>query len=79
MVGDDGHRAVVYYMSVAPDVRMAGLGRQLMEKAEFWAKARGARKLNLMIREENTSVRAFYSSLGYEETPRLVMAKWLDR
>lgn len=79
MVGDDGHRAVVYYLGVDPAERKTGLGRQLMSQAEAWARARGARKLNLMIREDNTGVRAFYEAAGYEVTPRLVMAKWLDK
>lgn len=78
MVGDDGHRAVVYYLGVDPTVRIFGLGRQLMTEAETWAKARGATKLNLMVREDNKAVFDFYDAIGYEETPRLVMAKWLD-
>ena len=79
MVGDDGHRAVVYYLGVDPLERKTGLGRRLMAQAEAWARTRGARKLNLMIREDNTGVRAFYEAAGYEVTPRLVMAKWLDK
>lgn len=79
MVGDDGHRAVVYYLGVDPSLQQSGLGRKLMTAAEDWAGSRGARKLNLMIRVANLSVRDFYAALDYEETPRLVMAKWLDR
>jgi hypothetical protein len=42
--------------------------------------ARGVWKLNLMIRMDNAPVpvRDFYLGAGYEEEPRLVMARWLD-
>jgi ribosomal protein S18 acetylase RimI-like enzyme len=30
-----------------------------------------------MIREDNTEAAGFYQRLGFEKTPRLVMAKWL--
>ncbi|MEM0986998.1 MAG: GNAT family acetyltransferase [Pseudomonadota bacterium] len=79
MVGEDGHRAWVYYLAVNPEVRKQGLGEQLMAAAEAWADARGARKIQLMIRPGNAPVREFYAATGYAETPRLVMAKWLDK
>lgn len=57
----------------------AGLGGSLCEAAEAWAKARGLRKIQLMIRPDNEKVRQFYIATGYEETPRLVMAKWVAK
>ena len=78
MAGHDGHRGWMYRVAVDPDYRRQGFGRVLVERAEDWVSARGLRKLNLMIREDNAAVRAFYTRLGYEETPRMVMAKWLD-
>lgn len=77
MVGHDGHRGVVYYLSVAPEHQDKGFGRQVMRKAENWLKERGVWKLNLMMRAENTKVRAFYESLGYEVEERLNMARRL--
>jgi GNAT superfamily N-acetyltransferase len=50
MVGFDGHR---------------GLGRAMMTAAEEWLAARGAGKVQLMVRTENSSARAFYDALGY--------------
>lgn len=79
LVGHDGHRGWMYRLAVHPDEQRRGYGRMLVQQAEDWLAARGLRKLNLMIRESNAAVRAFYSRLGYEETPRLIMAKWLDR
>lgn len=78
MVGHDGHRGVVYYVSASPDVRNKGIGRQIMEAAENWLKEQGIWKLNLMIRSDNTKVQNFYEALGYDVEDRTVMAKWLD-
>lgn len=77
MVGHDGHRGTVYYVSVAPDTRGRGHGRQAMAAAEAWLKARGVPKLNLLIREENEKVRGFYEALGYVVEPRITMARKL--
>ncbi len=78
MVGHDGHRGTVYYVSVDPDCRGSGLGRDLMAAAEGWLKDRGIWKLNLLIREDNTAVQGFYESLGYEVEPRTAMARRLE-
>jgi ribosomal protein S18 acetylase RimI-like enzyme len=77
MVGHDGHRGMVYYVSVHPDMQGRGFGRQVMAAAETWLKARGVWKLNLLVRAENDKVRGFYESLGYEVEPRLCMARKL--
>lgn len=78
MVGHDGHRGTVYYVSVDPDRRGKGLGREIMAAAEDWLKRHGIWKLNLMVRADNADVVAFYNSLGYETEERVNMAKWLD-
>jgi ribosomal protein S18 acetylase RimI-like enzyme len=77
MVGHDGHRGIVYYVSVAPEHQGKGFGREVMHAAEEWLKARGIWKLNLLVRAENERVRGFYESLGYEVEPRLSMARKL--
>jgi ribosomal protein S18 acetylase RimI-like enzyme len=77
MVGHDGHRGMVYYVSVDPALQGQGFGRQVMAAAEDWLKARGVWKLNLLVRAENGRVRGFYESLGYEVEPRLCMARKL--
>ncbi len=78
MVGHDGHRGWIYRLAVAEAQRRKGYGAELMELAENWLTARGIAKVQLMIRHENEAVEAFYSELGYEDTPRRIMAKWLD-
>lgn len=77
MVGHDGHRGMVYYVSVDPALQGRGFGRQVMQAAEGWLKARGVWKLNLLVRAENERVRGFYEGLGYEVEPRLSMARKL--
>ena len=77
MVGHDGHRGIVYYVSVAPELQGRGFGRQVMEAAEAWLRERGVWKLNLILRAENEKVRGFYEALGYEVEPRLCMARKL--
>ena len=77
MVGCDGHRGWVYYLAVDPDARLGGLGRTMMAEAENWLQTRGAPKIQLMVREENTAVAAFYERLGYELQATKVFGKWL--
>lgn len=77
MVGHDGHRGWLYYLASDPQTRGSGVGRQMVEAAEEWLRARGVRKVQLMVRETNTGVVSFYEHLGFEVTPRVVIAKWL--
>lgn len=76
-VGSDGHRGWIYYLAVRPDLQRRGLGRQLVTAAEDFIRARGLPKIQLMVRPSNARVTAFYRALGYEETPRRVLARWL--
>jgi ribosomal protein S18 acetylase RimI-like enzyme len=78
LVGHDGHRGWVYYVAVDPDHRQKGFGRAIMDAAEDWLRARGIAKLQLMVRPDNSKVQAFYESIGYDEQPRIIYAKWLD-
>ncbi len=79
MVGDDGHRGWVYYLSAQPERRHAGIGRTLMTAAEDWLRARGVRKLELMVRDTNTAVLGFYEQLGYVREPVAVCRAGLPR
>lgn len=79
MAGHDGHRGWLYYVAVDPSTRLSGIGRQIVEAAERWLAQRGVPKVQLMVRHSNSDVSAFYDRLGYEETPRILMAKWLKQ
>jgi ribosomal protein S18 acetylase RimI-like enzyme len=78
MVGHDGHRGWVYYVAVDPDHRQKKYGRVVMDAAENWLRQRGIEKLMLLVRSDNTSVKAFYEQLGYDAQERVIYAKWLD-
>jgi ribosomal protein S18 acetylase RimI-like enzyme len=78
LVGHDGHRGWVYYVSVDPDHRRKDYGREIMTAAEDWLRARGIAKLQLMVRGDNARVHAFYEALGYYDQKRVTFAKWLD-
>jgi ribosomal protein S18 acetylase RimI-like enzyme len=75
LVGHDGHRGWIYYVAVHPDHQGGGHGKTIVEAAEAWLTARGVPKVQLLIRETNTKVRAFYERLGYADEPRLIMTK----
>ncbi|MBI1263008.1 MAG: GNAT family acetyltransferase [Rhizobiales bacterium] len=78
IVGHDGHRGAVYYVSVDPDHQGAGLGRLIMTAAETWLIEQGVWKLNLLVRKSNSSVIGFYDSLGYGEDDTLPLSKRLQ-
>ena len=78
MVGHDGHRGWVYYVTVDPDRRYEGFGRVIMNAAEDWLRGRGIAKLQLLVRKENAQVHAFYKSIGYYNQETVTFAKWLD-
>jgi ribosomal protein S18 acetylase RimI-like enzyme len=78
MVGHDGHRGWVYYVAVDPERQKKDYGRTIMAAAEDWLRAQGAQKIMLMVRPDNTEVRAFYDKLGYATQERVLYAKWLD-
>jgi ribosomal protein S18 acetylase RimI-like enzyme len=75
LVGHDGHRGWIYYVAVDPDHQRQGHGTSILAAGEAWLTVRDVPKVQLMIRECNTRVRAFYDAHGYAEEPRLVMSK----
>jgi len=77
MVGHDGHRGAVYYVTADPARRGQGLGRLIMDAAEAWLRARGVWKLNLMVRRGNEGAMGFYAGLGYGQDEVVAMSKRL--
>ena len=78
MVGADGHRGWVYYLTVAPDRRGLRHGEAMMRAAEAWARARGMPKLQLMVRRDNTAAIGFYKAIGYGVEEVAVLSTWFD-
>ena len=79
MVGFDGHRGWVYYLAVAETARRQGVGRALMAAAEAWLEARGAPKIQLMVREDNAAALGFYEALGMERQKIVTLGRFLAR
>jgi GNAT superfamily N-acetyltransferase len=78
MVGHDGHRGTMYYVSVVPSERGRGFGAQIVAAAEAWLLARGVWKANLLVRKANEGVLGFYAGLGYAEGTAQQIEKWID-
>ena len=77
LVGHEGYRGWIYKLAVMPEFRSKGYGRDLVQQAERWLVARGIPKCNLLLRNTNLKVRAFYEQLGYEASEFLAMQRWL--
>ena len=60
-----------------PELRKSGLGQKLMTAAEDWLRARGCRKVELMVRNSNDGVIGFYEAIGYGQEPVTVLSRWL--
>ena len=78
MVGHDGHRGAMYYVSVDPACRGRGWGAQLVAAAEAWLVARGVWKVNLLVRNTNEQVLGFYAEQGYVTGSSVQIEKWID-
>jgi ribosomal protein S18 acetylase RimI-like enzyme len=79
MVGHDGHRGALYYLSVEPARQRQGLGREMVHAAEQWLAERGVWKINLMIRRENAAARGFYERLGFSGNDVISLGKAIRR
>lgn len=78
MVGTDGHRGWVYYLSVDPGSSRRGLGRAMMQACEAWARGRGVPKIQLMVRQGNAAPIGFYQALGYRLEETVILGKRFD-
>lgn len=66
MGGYEGHRGWINYLAVDLSMRKKGFGRMILEEVERRLKEKGAPKINLQVRRDNTDVIEFYKSVGYE-------------
>lgn len=58
--------AVVENLAVTEKHRRSGIGLALMERAEEWARAKGATSIELNVYAFNKAAQGFYRELGYE-------------
>lgn len=74
---EGGIVALVEDMVVADGFRGRGIGRRLMESVEAWARAHGARRLQLLADRTNASALAFYERIGWLPTRLICLRrKW---
>jgi GNAT superfamily N-acetyltransferase len=57
---------------VHADHRRRGIGRQLLEFLQEWAKARGVTRLQLLADRENAAANLFYTAIGWQSTQLMV-------
>jgi ribosomal protein S18 acetylase RimI-like enzyme len=64
--------AYVPSLGVRREARGMGIGRALMERVHQWAGERGLTTVELDVWEFNGGARAFYETLGYQTTRRMM-------
>jgi len=75
----------IHDLAVLPEFRGLGIGRALLEAAEFRARKLSCGKLTLEVREDNERARSLYESVGFgdfapgtDPTPTLFLHKRLE-
>jgi ribosomal protein S18 acetylase RimI-like enzyme len=56
----------IFLIYVEPSYRRQGIGRELMQQAEVWAKLEGYSQISLQVFTTNQPAIDLYDSLGYE-------------
>jgi len=79
MAGYEGHRGVINYLAVSPELQHKGYGSALVTAVEQRLRDRGCPKINLLIRHTNTATAAFYEDLGYRRDDSIVLGKRLEK
>jgi ribosomal protein S18 acetylase RimI-like enzyme len=77
MAGYDGHRGWIYFLAVANSEQRKGLAAQLVAHVEAQLIELGCPKLELMVRDTNREVIAFYEAIGFNLDPVRVLSKRL--
>ena len=78
MAGYDGHRGWIYFLAVAKSQQRTGLAAKLVAHVEAKLLELGCPKLELMVRDTNREVIAFYEAIGFGLDPVKVLSKRLS-
>ncbi len=73
--GWDGWRGNIYRLAVLPNHRRQGIGRALTQEIESRLRDKGAKRLSVLVKHEDTLAVAFWDSLsdlGYSLDRRMV-------
>ena len=77
MGGYDGHRGWLNYVGVDPRFQGCDYGRLILAEVERRLRLEGCPKINLLVRDGNERVMAFYEKLGYATGRASLMGKRL--
>ena len=75
----DGWRAYIYHVAVTEAARGKGVAKALMQSAEKRLVGKGARRIFVMVNENNTAGLALSTSMGYQPEGDVVLVKELAR
>ena len=78
MAGYDGHRGWIYFLAVAKSQQRTGLAAKLVAHVEAKLIELGCPKVELMVRDTNHEVIAFYEAIGFRLDPVKVLSKRLS-
>ena len=78
MAGYDGHRGWIYFLAVHPSYRRRGYAAQLVSHTGNKLLELGCPKLELMVRQSNQDMIAFYQAIGFDLDPVVVLSKRLQ-
>ncbi len=78
MGGYEGHRGWLNYLAVDPEHRRKGFGGEIMNEIENRLRLMGCPKINLQVRETNTSVIKFYEAIGFGNDHVISFGKRLE-
>jgi ribosomal protein S18 acetylase RimI-like enzyme len=79
MAGYDGHRGWIYFLAVANSEQRKGFAARLVAHVEAQLIELGCPKLELMVRDANLEVIAFYQAIGFNLDPVRVLSKRLQQ
>jgi len=63
---NNGRRSFIYHLAVHPDWQRKGIGKKLLQKAEYFLKKTGVSRVRLMVNLDNLRVVPFYEKCGYD-------------
>lgn len=76
----DGWRGAIYRLAVLPSHRRRGIAAMLVQEGEHRLRAKGARRLHLIVLADEAPANAFWTAAGYErQDDRLRYVKTFPR
>jgi ribosomal protein S18 acetylase RimI-like enzyme len=76
--GWDGRRGWMYHVATAETHRRQGIATRLVTQVETGLGDLGCPKISVMVSDENTAARAFWSARGYSMAPTRQLSRMLD-